>query len=57
MKVNLFAKQYEIAMEGNVTLLIWLGKQYLGQTDKIDNEDNKPSEINVNITKYVPPTD
>jgi hypothetical protein len=24
----------ELALQGNVTMLIWLGKQYLGQADK-----------------------
>jgi hypothetical protein len=32
--VSLRRKQMELAMKGNVTMLIWLGKQYLGQTDK-----------------------
>jgi hypothetical protein len=27
-------KQMEVAMSGNVTMLIWLGQQYLGQADK-----------------------
>lgn len=27
-------KQYSLAMNGNVTMLIWLGKQRLGQSDK-----------------------
>jgi len=31
---SLRGKQYDLAMKGNVTMLIWLGKQYLGQTDK-----------------------
>ena len=31
-------KQYEIALTGNVPMLIWLGKQYLGQTDKSEVE-------------------
>ena len=30
------AKQYQLAMEGNVTMGIWLGKQYAGQRDKQD---------------------
>ena len=33
-KYNLSKKQIEIAMTGNVTMLIWLGKQLLEQTDK-----------------------
>jgi hypothetical protein len=29
-------KQFEVAIKGNPTMLIWLGKQYLGQSDKND---------------------
>ena len=32
--LNLFSKQVSVALEGNVTMLIWLGKNYLNQTDK-----------------------
>ena len=32
-KVALKKKQYEIAMTGDTRMLIWLGKQYLGQKD------------------------
>jgi len=28
------AAQYKAAMEGNTTMLVWLGKQRLGQSDK-----------------------
>lgn len=41
--ISLRRKQYELAMNGNVTLLIWLGKQYLGQSDKLEQK----SQINV----------
>jgi len=33
MKMNLARKQYEVALKGNIAMLIWLGKQYLGQSD------------------------
>jgi len=33
-KEILRAKQYQVAMEGDKTMLVWLGKQYLGQKDK-----------------------
>lgn len=33
---DLRAKQYEVAMAGNPTMLIWLGKQFLGQKDKTE---------------------
>jgi len=32
-KRSLRRKQYEIAQRGNVVMLIWLGKQWLGQRD------------------------
>lgn len=34
MKLKLAGKQFEVAMGGNIAMLIWLGKQYLGQSDK-----------------------
>lgn len=44
---NILGKQYEMAMKGNVTLLIWLGKQYLGQKDKqeISGDEEQPLTI------------
>jgi hypothetical protein len=41
------AKQFQTAMEGNVTMQVWLGKQYAGQRDKIDNEHQGAIQINV----------
>ncbi len=36
-KMSIKRKQYTLAVEnGNVAMLIWLGKQYLGQRDKMD---------------------
>ena len=35
-KQSLRRKQYEVAMKGNSSMLIWLGKQWLGQTDKVE---------------------
>lgn len=32
-------------MTGNVIMLIWLGKQYLGQIDKQEVSDTGPIEI------------
>lgn len=36
MKVALRTKQVQVALAGNVTMLIWLGKQYLGQKDNLE---------------------
>lgn len=36
--ISLRRKQWEMALNGNVTMLLWLGKQYLGQKDKFESE-------------------
>ncbi len=46
-KASLRRRQYELAMSGNPTMLIWLGKQYLGQVDK--QEVNQTQELKVVI--------
>lgn len=49
-KMSLRRKQYEKAMTGNTTMLIWLGKQFLGQSDKIETrEDDKPLAWSLDI--------
>lgn len=35
---NILGKQYELAMRGDRVMLIWLGKQYLGQAEKIEQK-------------------
>lgn len=45
-RISLRRSQFKAAIEGNVTMLIWLGKQYLGQKDKIEEADgNKAGDI------------
>lgn len=48
-KMSLRRKQFEKAHEGSIPMLIWLGKQYLGQSDKIIDEsaDDKPIEVRI----------
>jgi DNA-binding CsgD family transcriptional regulator len=36
LKTRLRKKQISVALKGNVTMLIWLGKQYLSQAEKIE---------------------
>lgn len=36
LRTRLRKAQVDSAMAGNTTMLIWLGKQYLGQRDKYD---------------------
>jgi len=49
-KGRLRQKQVEVALGGNTTMLIWLGKQYLGQADTPINTD--PTEEN-GLTEYL----
>lgn len=35
--ISLRRKQFEVAMAGDRGMLIWLGKQYLGQKDTVEN--------------------
>ena len=35
LKQKLKRKQIAVAMQGNVSMLIWLGKQYLDQSEKV----------------------
>ncbi len=44
------AAQYKTAMEGNTTMLIWLGKQRLGQSDKAQTEITGPNRGPLVIT-------
>lgn len=47
MKVSLRRTQIELASSGNATMLIWLGKQYLGQSDKQVVDNNTTINITV----------
>ena len=35
-KISLRREQFKLAQKGNSSMLIWLGKQYLGQSDKVE---------------------
>lgn len=51
-KASLRRRQYKKAMEeGNTTMLIWLGKQWLGQTDRMEHvgDDTKPLTLNYKL--------
>lgn len=49
MKMSLRRKQYEVAMSGDVRMLIWLGKQLLDQRDKTDVKEDRT--VNVMVTE------
>mgnify|MGYP003288016460 CR=1 FL=1 len=48
-KASLRRKQFEVGMKGHAVMLIWLGKQYLGQAEKLEaavaNDDEKLEEM------------
>ena len=48
LHINLKKKQYDVAMSGNVSMLIWLGKQWLGQKDKVENK-NEHAIIKIDV--------
>lgn len=54
-KMSLRRRQFKAAMDGNPTLLIWLGKQMLGQKDKHEHEvtgaGGGPLEISIHFVK------
>ena len=58
-KLALRRKQVELANDGNVTMLIWLGKQYMGQSDKVAiGGDESMAPIGVTRVLFDPdPTD
>ena len=49
-KSSLRRAQYKAALGGNVAMLIWLGKQQLGQRDNIDHNVNSQCHNSITIT-------
>lgn len=58
-KMSLKRKQFELAMNGNVTMLIWLGKILLGQREEattsvtINNNPNPKTDTDINQIKEI----
>ena len=50
-RMSLRRAQYRKAMDGNPAMLIWLGKQVLGQRERVDleNMDEMPESIEVRV--------
>lgn len=46
-KMSLRRLQWQKAIQGNTTMLVWLGKQYLGQTDK------QEVDANINSNEFI----
>lgn len=50
-KTRLRKKQIEVALQGNVSMLIWLGKQMLGQAEKVEAKTEHSGAINGTLAK------
>lgn len=44
LNASLRRKQIQVAMSGNVTMLIWLGKQHLSQQERVSYPDFDPEK-------------
>ena len=49
-KISLRRKQFEVALAGNTTMLIWLGKNMLGQAEKSEVEV-KSEDVTIDFGK------
>jgi hypothetical protein len=50
-KTRLRKKQIEVALAGNVSMLIWLGKQMLGQAEKVEAKTEHSGAIGGTLAK------
>lgn len=50
-RASIKRKQMELAKAGNVTMLIWLGKNYCEQTDKVENTHTFGTDLKAILTK------
>ena len=53
VKISLKKKQYDIAMKGNVKMLIWLGIQYLEQKHKVEERGEHSVSVKIKRMKDV----
>ncbi|MEM0167475.1 MAG: hypothetical protein QW515_02435 [Thermoplasmatales archaeon] len=51
---QLHAKQYQMAMKGDKTLMVWLGKNRLKQTDKIESTIDAKVEVEQKAILEIP---
>lgn len=49
--MSLRRAQMKLAESGNATMLIWCGKQYLGQTDKVEIDHRIASDIESELAR------
>ena len=52
-KASLRRAQWKAALNGNTTMLVWLGKQELGQNDKAYHDKNEQQETKEVLVKFI----
>jgi hypothetical protein len=52
-RMSILRKQYSAAMAGNTTLLIWWGKQHLGQSDRLESKVQNTVDATISATASV----
>ena len=54
-KISIRGEQFKVAKKGNVSMLIWLGKQYLGQKEKqeVDHQSSDGSMTPTEIRRII----
>lgn len=50
-RMSLKRKMFDTAMNGNVTMMIWLSKQMLGYTDKVEQKQEVKAEVSEVVYK------
>jgi hypothetical protein len=55
-RASLRRKQFELAMRGHVVALIWAGKNYLGQSDKLERTETATIDARVTSVALELPT-
>lgn len=53
-RISLRRKQFQMALDGDRTMLIWLGKQYLKQTEKIDQKTIPVGSLSEQLASMTP---
>lgn len=52
IRINLRKKQYDQAIGGNTSMLIWLGKNILGQADQVQAEVSANHIFNITVEEF-----
>lgn len=48
-RASIRRQQLKLLMEGNATMAVWLGKQYLGQRDQMEHVGDKGGPVTISV--------